>query len=359
MLKLTLIALAGVATVLADDGRLALTNNKVEQEAYSDLELKEVCYRNLYADLDDFDVKHSIETVVSDKKGQTVFLSDGIKRDFKDKEYYYEEFCYKKFKGREHDEDVEHAHGLLVGRQVDPSNAVLSSSFSDDVGDVAGSSADDVLAGGDSDSSAAVLRARQVDDVENSSRALGRTSSGASLSSADGGLEDGSSAANLDLGLAKRQGLTATAGLTGSSFSPADFITGFNNASNALGVNGVLQDGSRGKGLDGDQAKDQDEPVRHPIGTADTHRDLAPPVQEHADGGTPSEQQQATAAKAARVEGKKVDKRAPVPSPAPGYIVRVMRWMTVTWDGDEESDCGEGAADEALDNGPQTGIIFE
>ncbi|GAA6048195.1 hypothetical protein JCM3770_003705 [Rhodotorula araucariae] len=158
MLKLTLIALAGVATVLADDGRLALTNDKVEQEAYSDLELKEVCYRNLYADLDDFDVKHSIETVVSDKKGQTVFLSDGIKRDFKDKEYYYEEFCYKKFKAREHDKDVEHAHGLLVGRQVDPSNAVLSSSFSDDVGDVAGSSADDVLAGGNSDSSALIER---------------------------------------------------------------------------------------------------------------------------------------------------------------------------------------------------------
>ncbi|BGP37484.1 hypothetical protein JCM10450v2_001390 [Rhodotorula kratochvilovae] len=56
------------------------------------------------------------ETLVTDKEGSTVFLSDGIKRDFEDVEFYYEEWCYKQVKAREHDKDVQRTHGLLVGR---------------------------------------------------------------------------------------------------------------------------------------------------------------------------------------------------------------------------------------------------
>lgn len=37
--------------------------------------------------------------------GQTVFLSDGRKKDYEDKEWWYEEFCYKKFKGRERNKE--------------------------------------------------------------------------------------------------------------------------------------------------------------------------------------------------------------------------------------------------------------
>lgn len=40
-------------------------------------------------------------------RGQNVFLFDGIKKDVNDKEFYYEEFCYKQFNVKQHTENGE------------------------------------------------------------------------------------------------------------------------------------------------------------------------------------------------------------------------------------------------------------
>ncbi|BGP45574.1 hypothetical protein JCM10450v2_001393 [Rhodotorula kratochvilovae] len=361
MLKLTLFALLGASTVLADisrgkDGGLAVTNNKAEHVEVSDLVLKEVCYRNLYADVDDFETKHSVETLVSDASGKQVFLSDGIKRDFEDTEYYFEEWCYKFTKGREHNKDVVASKGILVGRQVDPANAITSSSFSDDVGGFPGSSADDVLGGGEG-ASTAVLRARQADGGDDDLASGGSSGGGfgaapgtSLASSSGGGLDDG---ADLDLGLSKRQ--------LGSSLSPGGFVGLFNNASNALGVDGVLDGGAKPASAhveDEDLLKQPLRSTKDGQQTKDDGRSGAKPAQAHVapsgDDSKLSPQQEAT--KPERIEGKKAEKRAATPAPEAGYIVRVMRWITVTWDGEDEPDCDKG---EVLDVGPQDGLVFE
>ncbi|KWU41386.1 hypothetical protein RHOSPDRAFT_27676, partial [Rhodotorula sp. JG-1b] len=65
-------------------------SNYKEHELAAKISLKEICYRNLYADV---------------SKGQNVFLFDGIKKDVNDKEFYYEEFCYKQFNVKQHNEN--------------------------------------------------------------------------------------------------------------------------------------------------------------------------------------------------------------------------------------------------------------
>ncbi|KPV77135.1 uncharacterized protein RHOBADRAFT_42345 [Rhodotorula graminis WP1] len=137
-----------LADVSHDDGKTAISDSQSRKEDLRDMSLKEICYRNLYADVDAFTVKHSTEALISDTHGKAVFLSDGIKKAFDDVEYYYEEFCYKKVKARKRSDDVSKHSGLLVGRQlgVPVTQGGLSSSFGDDVGGVPHSSADSILA---------------------------------------------------------------------------------------------------------------------------------------------------------------------------------------------------------------------
>lgn len=146
-----------------DTGKLSSVDSFSKHELDSEITLKECCYRNLYADvgasssspspglprarvltlarpprpslpIDYFKVKNAQEVLLSDSKaslpptemeeaapadtrplppppppsaatGGQVFLSDGLKKDYQDKEYYYEEFCYKQYKAREHSND--------------------------------------------------------------------------------------------------------------------------------------------------------------------------------------------------------------------------------------------------------------
>ncbi|GAA5918638.1 hypothetical protein JCM8208_002086, partial [Rhodotorula glutinis] len=113
MLTSTLLALAGAALAIAvPDGGYGGGGTDVVKDA--DLKksekalkvsLKEYCYRNLYADVAKHKLKYNKEVLVQDDKGKDVFLFDGIKKDSNDKEYYYEEYCYKQFNLKQHDSD--------------------------------------------------------------------------------------------------------------------------------------------------------------------------------------------------------------------------------------------------------------
>ncbi|BGO89202.1 hypothetical protein NBRC10512_005964 [Rhodotorula toruloides] len=48
-------------------------------------------------------------------KGKAVFLFDGIKKDIDNREFYYEEFCYKQFNIAEHNADVAKHNTAVVG----------------------------------------------------------------------------------------------------------------------------------------------------------------------------------------------------------------------------------------------------
>ncbi|TKA53459.1 hypothetical protein B0A53_04453 [Rhodotorula sp. CCFEE 5036] len=81
--------------------------------------LKEVCYRNLYANAKAFKVKYNKEVAVTDVKHANVFLFDGKMLDENSQEFYFEEFCYKQFKFKEHNADVKkESLGVVARRQL-------------------------------------------------------------------------------------------------------------------------------------------------------------------------------------------------------------------------------------------------
>ncbi|GAA6010834.1 uncharacterized protein JCM10292_006027, partial [Rhodotorula paludigena] len=92
MLASTLIALAGAALAFASpDGKGGVDIVKdadfKKAEKAAKISLKEICYRNLYADVSKFKVKYNKEVLVHDEKGKDVFLFDGIKKDSNDREF--------------------------------------------------------------------------------------------------------------------------------------------------------------------------------------------------------------------------------------------------------------------------------
>ncbi|GAA5928928.1 hypothetical protein JCM3775_006684 [Rhodotorula graminis] len=100
-----------------DTGKLASVSSKNVHDLDEEVEYKEVCYRNLYADVDYFKVHNQKELLLSDSKGAQVFLSDGLKKAYDDVEYYYEEYCYKQYKERSHSNDYDASSGILVGKR--------------------------------------------------------------------------------------------------------------------------------------------------------------------------------------------------------------------------------------------------
>ncbi|GJN88154.1 hypothetical protein Rhopal_001111-T1 [Rhodotorula paludigena] len=127
MLTSTLLAVASAAFALSapsggkgyddygygGDGLISVGNFN-EKAAKAAVTLKEICYRNLYADVQDFAVKSNKEVLIKDSKNLDVFLRDGLKKDVNDQEFYYEEFCYKQFGVKEHNSKVS-ADSVLVG----------------------------------------------------------------------------------------------------------------------------------------------------------------------------------------------------------------------------------------------------
>ncbi|GAA5872465.1 hypothetical protein JCM8547_006923, partial [Rhodosporidiobolus lusitaniae] len=70
-----------------------------------EVSFKEVCYRNLYADIEKFKKATEKEIKISDEYGKDVFFFDSFKKDENDVEFYYREFCYKDFSFDKHDEN--------------------------------------------------------------------------------------------------------------------------------------------------------------------------------------------------------------------------------------------------------------
>ncbi|BGP45593.1 hypothetical protein JCM10450v2_001412 [Rhodotorula kratochvilovae] len=132
MLSTTLLALAGAALAVSalpsgggkggyggyDDyglgDSLVSASNFNEKEAEESVSLKELCYRNLYADAEAFDLRTDKEVAIKDSKGADVFLFAAVKKDINDVEFYYEEFCYKQTRVKEHNSKVS-ANSVVVG----------------------------------------------------------------------------------------------------------------------------------------------------------------------------------------------------------------------------------------------------
>ncbi|KPV77240.1 uncharacterized protein RHOBADRAFT_42454 [Rhodotorula graminis WP1] len=122
MLTSTLLALAGAALAIAapDAGYGGGGTDVVKDSDFRKNEkalkasMKELCYRNLYADVAKHKQRYNKEVLVQDDKGKDVFLFDGIKKDSNDKEYYYEEFCYKQFNLKQHDSDVKKQNTAVI-----------------------------------------------------------------------------------------------------------------------------------------------------------------------------------------------------------------------------------------------------
>lgn len=77
-----------------------------------------------------FKVKYNKEVAVQDVKHANVFLFDGKLLDENSQEFYYEEFCYKQFKVKEHHSDVKkESLGVVARRQLGGIGGVSSGSF--------------------------------------------------------------------------------------------------------------------------------------------------------------------------------------------------------------------------------------
>ncbi|GAA5979584.1 hypothetical protein JCM10908_002974 [Rhodotorula pacifica] len=123
-------ALAGPVTAslsLGHDGSISSINAHHKIKDYGEVSLKEICYRNLYADLAAFKVKNTKEALITDSKHQTVFVSQGTLRDENNVELLYEEYCYKQYKVNSHNSDVDAVSGIQVGKRDLISTLGLSS----------------------------------------------------------------------------------------------------------------------------------------------------------------------------------------------------------------------------------------
>ncbi|BGO97305.1 hypothetical protein RTBOTA2_001933 [Rhodotorula toruloides] len=96
---------------------LSAGENEHAASAYEEVALKEICYRNLYADVAAFTVKYQKEVLVADKADGKVYLADGTRKDENNVEFYYEEFCYKQYKVDQHDADYSKVSGITIGRK--------------------------------------------------------------------------------------------------------------------------------------------------------------------------------------------------------------------------------------------------
>ncbi|GAA5876834.1 hypothetical protein JCM3774_000785 [Rhodotorula dairenensis] len=115
------------ASIVGPDGQISAVNAHSKLREYGQADLKEMCFRNLYADLAAFKIKHSQEVLISDSKGGTAFLSQGVLRTEDDVEMLYEEWCYKKYKIDQHKSDVQALSGIQVGKRDLISSLGLSS----------------------------------------------------------------------------------------------------------------------------------------------------------------------------------------------------------------------------------------
>ncbi|KWU45663.1 hypothetical protein RHOSPDRAFT_24974 [Rhodotorula sp. JG-1b] len=110
------------------EGQISSINAHTKLKEYGQASMKEICYRNLYAHLAlqklrdarlsaAFKTKTTKEVLLTDSKGATVFLSQGVLRNEDDVEMAYEEFCYKQYRVDEHKSDVQALSGIQVGKR--------------------------------------------------------------------------------------------------------------------------------------------------------------------------------------------------------------------------------------------------
>ncbi|GAA5863999.1 hypothetical protein JCM8547_005304 [Rhodosporidiobolus lusitaniae] len=101
-----------------DSGKDIFLNNEAStSDNQEEVSYKEVCYRNLYADIEKFKKETEKEIKISDDDGKDVFFFDSFKKDEDDVEFYYREFCYKDFSFDKHDDDESRQTVLDVSKR--------------------------------------------------------------------------------------------------------------------------------------------------------------------------------------------------------------------------------------------------
>ncbi|GAA6043718.1 hypothetical protein JCM8097_000489 [Rhodosporidiobolus ruineniae] len=91
-----------------DGGKDIFVNNEAStKDKQLEVSFKEICYRNLYANADEFKQETQKEISIKDDSGKDVFVFDGFRKDENDVEFYFREFCYKDFNFKKHDDSEE------------------------------------------------------------------------------------------------------------------------------------------------------------------------------------------------------------------------------------------------------------
>ncbi|GAA5863912.1 hypothetical protein JCM8547_005278 [Rhodosporidiobolus lusitaniae] len=115
-----------------DDGKDIFVNNEAStSDNQEEVSYKEVCYRNLYADVDKFKQETEKEVKVSDEYGKDVFFFDSFKKDENDVEFYYREYCYKDFSFEKHDDDESRQTVLDVSKRSFDDASTLGTGLGD------------------------------------------------------------------------------------------------------------------------------------------------------------------------------------------------------------------------------------
>ncbi|GAA5846440.1 hypothetical protein JCM11251_002446 [Rhodosporidiobolus azoricus] len=92
-----------------DDVDIEVASKFTEKEHQKEVSIKEVCYLELFLDIEKRKIEFEKEVLIKDEYGKDVFLRDGFKKDEKNVEFYFKEFCYKDFHFSEHKEETNRA----------------------------------------------------------------------------------------------------------------------------------------------------------------------------------------------------------------------------------------------------------
>ncbi|GAA6003357.1 hypothetical protein JCM10207_000292 [Rhodosporidiobolus poonsookiae] len=104
---------------------IELNAQEFESKHSKEVKLKEVCYLELFADVENFKEEFDNTIVIQDEYGKDVFVNDGFRKDESNKEFYPKEFCYRDFHLKEHTETTKSAVNVQL------SNAELAKLIND------------------------------------------------------------------------------------------------------------------------------------------------------------------------------------------------------------------------------------
>ncbi|BGP18888.1 hypothetical protein JCM10213_003013 [Rhodosporidiobolus nylandii] len=117
ILTLATLASLAVASPLPGGGGepdISVGSKLAEKQHSKKVSLKEVCYLELFADVENHKVLFEKEIKIQDDYGKDVYVNDGYKKDENNVLFYFKEFCYKDFNFAEHNEETVKKSGASI-----------------------------------------------------------------------------------------------------------------------------------------------------------------------------------------------------------------------------------------------------